>query len=173
MLVRLRDVVPGARTICARAEAVPIQAGWADVVVVGQAFHWFDLDRALSEIARILRTGGHLGVVWNVRDKSVDWVAEFERISGPDNSERTRSSMMKVAHFGPFESRTFRFTQVLDRDGLLAHVKSRSNVAAMDETERRRVTESVMQLVEAHSAFVGKDRFEFPYMTQAFRAERE
>ncbi|MQB01420.1 MAG: methyltransferase domain-containing protein [Actinobacteria bacterium] len=172
MLLRLKEVVPGARTICARAEAVPIQAGWADVVTVGQAFHWFDRDRALPEIARVLRTGGHLGVVWNVRDRSVDWVAELERISGSDNSESTRGSMSKVAHFGPFESHRFRFTQVLDRDGLLAHVNSRSNVAAMDETDRRRVTESVLQLVEAHSAFAGSDRFEFPYITQAFRAEK-
>lgn len=54
--------------------------GEADAVVVAAAFHWFDGDVALAEIHRVLCPTGRLGVVWNVRDESVDWMARLTDI---------------------------------------------------------------------------------------------
>jgi SAM-dependent methyltransferase len=172
MLVRLKEVVAGAYTVRARAEALPIDSSWADVVVVGQAFHWFDHQRALPEIARILKPRGHLALVWNVRDESVDWVAELARITGSDNSQETRSRLKRTSHFGDLEMQSFRTIHFLDRHALVAHVQSRSHVAVLNEADRRRVIAAVMRLRDSHPDLAGQDPIEFPYRMEAYRAEK-
>jgi len=54
----VRRGFPGALAVLGVAEHIPLRGGVVDAVVVGQAFHWFDADRALAEIARVLRPGG-------------------------------------------------------------------------------------------------------------------
>lgn len=172
MVKRLQQSVAGARSICAVAEALPVRDGWADAVLVAQAFHWFDQERAVPEIARVLGTGGHLGLVWNVRDESVDWVGELALIAGRDNSRETRGALPQVPPFGGFVSRKFRMVQVLDRESLLAHVRSRSNVAALPEAERAEVVAAVGRLCDVHPDLAGRDHFDFPYVTVAYRVEK-
>jgi SAM-dependent methyltransferase len=171
MISRLRRGLDDVHAVCAGAEALPVRAGWADVVLVAQAFHWFDQERALPEIARVLRAGGHLSLVWNVRDKSVDWVAELARIAGRDNSAATRASLDGSPYFLPFESRSFRMTQALDRDSLIAHVRSRSAVASLPEPKQAGVIAKVLTLSDTHPDLAGRDTFELPYVTEAYRAE--
>jgi SAM-dependent methyltransferase len=166
----LKRTVAGAVAVCGRAEHIPIRSGWADAVVVAQAFHWFDQDLAMPEIARVLRPPGRLGLIWNVRDESVDWVAELARIAAKDNSAHIRTNLRQVPRFEPFETRSFQMVQVLDRTELKAHVRSRSSVAAMDEAGQRRVMTAVDRLCDTHPDLAGKDRFELRYETMAFRA---
>jgi len=59
------------------AEALPFAAGSLDAVVAAQAFRWFDADRALAELARVVRPGGRLGLIRNMRDRGVGWVDEI------------------------------------------------------------------------------------------------
>lgn len=47
------------------AEKMPLDDSSIDAVFVADAFHWFDAPRALAEIARVLRSGGWLVLVWN------------------------------------------------------------------------------------------------------------
>jgi ubiquinone/menaquinone biosynthesis C-methylase UbiE len=77
MLAELRRRFPAAGAICGTAENIPLADSTVDAVVVGQAFHWFDPDRALSEIARVLRPGGSLALLWNHDDESDPFVAEI------------------------------------------------------------------------------------------------
>jgi SAM-dependent methyltransferase len=170
MVKQLSEAVRGPLAVCAGAEALPVRTGWADVVVVAQAFHWFDQGRSLPEIARVLRPGGRLSLVWNVRDESVEWVARLSEITGPDNSTDTRASLDGAPYFGPFESRSFRMVQVLDIDSLVAHVRSRSRVASLPELEKAQVIEEVRRLCDTHPDLAGVDRIEFPYVTEAYRA---
>ena len=69
-----RANVPGVPMLSTTAEDLAFRAGSLDAVTVAQAFHWFDHDRAIADLARVLRVGGRVGLVWNARDRSVDWV---------------------------------------------------------------------------------------------------
>jgi SAM-dependent methyltransferase len=77
MLAELHRLFPAAGAICGTAEEIPLADDTADAVVVGQAFHWFDPDRALAEIARVLRPGGTLALLCNHDDESDPFVAEI------------------------------------------------------------------------------------------------
>ena len=82
MLAILEEQVPGTRTAVASAEDIPLADRSVDVVIAAQAFHWFDLDRALPEIARVLRPGGRLCLVWNQRNEKIPWVRRLGALIG-------------------------------------------------------------------------------------------
>lgn len=78
---RMRAVLsarnPGVTSLKGTAEEIPLPDGGLDAVVVSSAWHWFDTERAVPEIARVLRPGGRLSVVWNGLDNQVPWVARW------------------------------------------------------------------------------------------------
>ena len=77
----------GVAVLAGAAEDIPLPDERVDAVVVGQAFHWFDAERAYPEIARVLKPGGVLAAMWNAEDVRVPWVAEYARMIGyePDD----------------------------------------------------------------------------------------
>ena len=81
MLAELRRAMPAVRSAPGSAEEIPLPDASVDAVLAGQAMHWFDMDRALPEIARVLRPGGVLAGLWNVDDDRVGWVAGLAEIS--------------------------------------------------------------------------------------------
>ncbi len=81
MLAELQRTLPEVHSVPGRAEKLPLADASVDAVLAGQAMHWFDLDRALPEIARVLTPGGVLAGLWNVDDDRVGWVAELAIIS--------------------------------------------------------------------------------------------
>lgn len=169
--------------VCAAAEAIPVRPGWADTITVAQAFHWFDIDRAIEEIHRVLRPHGTLGLIWNLRDDSVDWVAELSdvigsldaHVSGVADSDRygfdpSHGFVSKSGLFTGFERRVFRHSQRLDVEGLVALVQSRSNVVMKPEGERRELADRVRRLCRDHPTIRGRETFDLPYKTHVFRA---
>lgn len=170
MVQALLRTVPAALAACSTAEAPPVESHWAEAVVVAQAFHWFDQERAVPAIRRILAPGGVLGLIWNVRDESIDWVAELARIAGPENSMETRARLDRLPGFEPFEHQIWRTSQEMDKDMLLAHIKSRSNVATLSASAQQGVLDDVARLCDAHPALRGLETFELPYETHAYRA---
>ena len=80
----MRDVLaksaPSTRVLDGSAEAIPLEDGSADVITVGQAFHWFSSAAALEEMHRVLKPHGQLGLIWNLRDESVQWVSEISYV---------------------------------------------------------------------------------------------
>lgn len=82
MLGELRARLPGVRALRGRAEGIPLPDGAVGAVLAGHALHWFDMDLAGPEIARVLAPGGILAGLWNVLDDRVEWVAGLARVSG-------------------------------------------------------------------------------------------
>ena len=170
MLELLPVTAPGAFAILGNAEIIPLPNASADVVTSAQSFHWFDHPVALPEIARVLRSGGRLAIVWNVRDEREPWV---ERLSELIGSEAT--SAMDVDEpigesgiFGPVERAGFHTEQVLDRETLLDLVLSRSYCAKLPPAEREPVLVAVGGL---YDEVAGEDGVRLPYVTECFRAE--
>ena len=171
MLDQLRAAVPEAEPVTGKAESMPLADGFADAVVAGQAYHWFDHEAALVEIARVLRPGGTFGAIWNMRDESVDWVARLSEVIGSEG-QGEREPEDEVAASGlyePVEEAEFRWEQPLDRGRLRDLVLSRSYCASLPPEEREPVLASVEAL---YDEVAGPDGLLMPYVTYCFRARR-
>ena len=104
MLAQLADAVPQAITAVGAAEAIPLPDGCVDAVLVAQAWHWVDPARALPAVRRVLAPRGVLGLIWNVRDESVPWVAELTRIIHGSEAERFVANDQPLpTELGPIE----------------------------------------------------------------------
>lgn len=174
MLDALRREVPEARPEQGTAEALPLPDASVDAVVFGQAWHWVDVPEASAEAARVLRPGGALGLVWNVRDTSVDWVDRLGAVIRGSAAERMiETDSVRVAPpFGPLERRDVRWSRPMTVDDVVAMAASRSYVIALTPEERADVFDGVRQLLATHPETAGRDRFDLPYVTSAFRAVR-
>lgn len=151
---QLAAAVPGIEVVTGTAEAIPRPDASIDVVTVAQAFHWFDAPAALAEIARVLRPGGGLALLWNERDESSPWVAEMSRtIRWHD---RTVSRYQHVSwpeivaesqRFEPLQERTIGWEQPMTRATLADRVRSISYIAVMPVPERERLVAEVTSLI--------------------------
>ncbi len=169
MLRRLTERVPAARPVLAAAERIPLASRSADLVVAGTAFHWFDAETVLPEIARVLKPRGVLGLVWNARDERVPWVRRLGAIIG--ESEHESDPTRAVDDSGLFETvqtSTFRFWQQTSRQSLRELVLSRSKVAVLSPPEREPVLRKVDELYDEYGR--GHDGMLLPYLTHAYRA---
>jgi ubiquinone/menaquinone biosynthesis C-methylase UbiE len=154
MRAQLETVVPEVEALEGTSEQIPLPDASVAVVTVAQAFHWFDAQPALAEIARVLRPGGHLAILWNERDERTPWVAEMSRIIRWH--ERTVSRYQHVDwaevvatadRFTPLQQRTIGWEQPLTRDLLADRVRSISYIATMPTAERERLVAEVVYLV--------------------------
>lgn len=168
MLLHLRARVPAARVAVASAEHIPVGSRTADVVVCAQSFHWFDHHVALPEIARVLRPGGVLAMVWNARDEAIPWVRKLSTIIGsPENNTDLAGPAGASEHFGLMEEQEFRFWQTLRRDELFDLVRSRSYVALLEQAERDDLLGRVGALYDDYGR--GPDGMQLPYLTRCYR----
>ena len=170
MLALLRRRVPAATSIEGSAEEIPLPESVADAVLVAQAFHWFDRPAALREIARVLRPGGVLGLVWNDRDDEVPWVARLSRLIGSEQDPESDpvEEIQPTGLFGPVEEKRFRLEHRLDRETLLDLVASRSYVAVQPPEGRAEILAAVSALFDE----LADESLVLPYVTYAYRARR-
>lgn len=171
MLDQLRTAVPGVTAVLGAAESMPLPDGATDVVACAQAFHWFDHGPALAEIARVLRPGGRIALVWNVRDERAPWVSELsDAMVGRTGVDRGAAGPIEQSGlFGEVEHATFEHTQAVDREGLRALVVSRSYCAVLPEEERSPILGRVDALFDTHAS---DGMLILPYVVECFRATR-
>jgi SAM-dependent methyltransferase len=169
MRARLLEAVPGVPALEGTAEAIPLPDGSADAVVAAQAYHWFDQPVAVQEIARVLRPGGTLGLIWNTRDDAVDWVARLSELIGPESNDEEEDAIGGSGLYEPAEEREWHWGQPLDRESLRDLVLSRSYCAALPPAEREPILAAVERLYDEAA---GPEGLVMPYVTEAVRAAR-
>ena len=174
MLEQLRAAVPGVPTAIGTAEAIPLPDASVDAVLVAQAWHWVDQDRAVPEVARVLRPGGVLGLVWNTRDESVGWVRRLSAILAPDAAGRRSPGEEHTVptRLGPVVATTHRWSQPFDRAALHQLLLSRSYVITASDERRRELLAEVDLLLAEDEAFTGPPPWPMPYITSAWRITR-
>lgn len=171
--------VPGARLHEGAAEALPFADACFDAVVCAQAFHWFANPQALAEFRRVLRPGGRLGLIWNVRDERVDWVAALTHLiaayegAAPRYASGAWRKAFPAPGFGPLAAAEFPHGHTgRPEDVVVARVASISFIAALPEETRADVAEAVRALIARYPALRGRDTVTFPYLTAAYWCER-
>ena len=179
MRERLVQTLPAVTAFEGTAEDIPLDDESMDAVTVGQAFHWFDGDAALAEIHRVLRPGTRLGLIWNVKDESVDWVHQLAEIieAFRGNAPRVASGAWKDAFertelFTPIERARFSFVHETDTATVVARVTSISFIAAMAPRVREQVVEQVRELLSTHPDTRGQRIFPLRYRTGVYWCER-
>jgi SAM-dependent methyltransferase len=175
MRAALGAALPGVRVLPGTAEGTGLPAASADAVAVGQAWHWFDPPRAAAELARVLRPGGTLALLWNVRDTQTGagWVAAVEEILHRDDPLRTISAAPALGPaFGPVEHRHVRWADPIAPSSLRALAASRSHVLTLPDDAREALLAEVDELAATHPELRGREVVEMPYRTDCFRAVR-
>lgn len=176
MRAELHAVLPDVEVLDGTAEAIPLGDASVDVVTVAQAFHWFDPPPALAEVARVLRPGGHLVLVWNQRDRDHDWVRTFGDLLVDGDLERPYDSYYDVDYaalvaeagggrFTPLDRWETTWEQPCDEDLLVARAASISVVGALPEERRAEVLARVRTLARTHPDLAGRASWGFPYTT--------
>ena len=174
MLAELARALPDVPRLVGSAEAIPLADGSVDAVIAGQAFHWFTPGVALPEIARVLRPGGVLALVWNNRDGSVPWVADLDRLLDAAAHERpdARRSEALAGHplFEPVAEHVVRWADPITLATLLDGVRSRSYVVLLPPAQREALLGAVADVWHAHALDDRTARM--PYRTEVFRTRR-
>lgn len=176
----LRAAVPGVAAVAGVAEALPFAEASLDAVTVAQAFHWFDSAATVAELARVVRPGGGVGLVWNVRERDADWVARVwsimdrvERNAPWRDHDRWRDTA--EADWPGFERpevATFHHDQVLSPEGVVARIASVSHVATLEPVEQAAVLDEVREVIAEHPETRGLDLLRIPYRVDAYAARR-
>lgn len=170
MLDILSEKLPDVRATSGTAEQIPTGDSLYDVVVVGQAFHWFDHAKALAEIGRVLRTDGRLAVIQNERDERIPWVRKLGRLIGtPDSGFDPTPILDDSGFFSAVESQTFRHWQVVDRHTIQDLVQSRSAIATLRPEAQDQKRREVLAFYDDYGR--GMDGMQLPYNCRAWRTQ--
>jgi SAM-dependent methyltransferase len=178
MLGELRRAQPSVRALPGSAESIPLPDASVDAVLCGQSMHWFDLSRALPEIARVLVPCGVLGALWNADDDRVSWVAGLQEVAGGVAAPSLARRRSEAASFGPAQFGTlftpteraeFANSQLLTAETYAELIGTHSLILVMPTEERTR-TLARLRAYLASQPETAKGQFELPMVTVAVRA---
>jgi ubiquinone/menaquinone biosynthesis C-methylase UbiE len=161
MRTLLASLISEVETYAGDAENIPLGDASVDVVFSADAFHWFDGELALAEIARVLRPRGGLVLMWNEPAKPTQpsIAAAGALLNERGSSERQINRYASGAWREPFAGSSFEelsqaqfdHQQVVDREQLLAYFASMSWIAVLPDEERAELLSKVRELLDADS----------------------
>lgn len=172
MLDQLRHRVPGVRAMAGSAEGIPLPDGSVDAILIGQALHWFDLDRAIPEMTRVLTPGGVLAGLWNLDDDQVPWVGRLKEVARSTVSfSRWRPESISLE--GPdvlvVENARFPHGQRRTVESMAATIATHSHVLTLPADERAELTARVIDYLRS-TPETAHGEFELPIVTVVIRA---
>ncbi len=189
---RMRAVLsarcPQAEVLAGRGEDIPLPDASVDAVLISSAWHWLDHEHAVPEIARVLRVGGRLGVMWTHRDGRVPWVAEFNRLAresraadpppgqrdGPPRDRTGAGRYRREIAIPPgiplsqAEERAFEFTLPRTKDELVGLLGTYSGVITLDPDQRADITRRARAFLDSQPW----DRVDLPMTCRCLRSTR-
>jgi SAM-dependent methyltransferase len=185
MLSELRRSLPAVDARSGNAEAIPLPDASVDVVLAGNAMHWFDMALAGPEIARVLAPGGILAGLWNVIDDQVEWVAGLARVSGSaavgprdtPASWRAETADMhlpktgEAARFGSPEQAAFPHGQRRTAESLVATLATRAGMLVMPNPEREAALGRIRAFLATRPE-TADGEFTLPMRTAVLRVRR-
>jgi SAM-dependent methyltransferase len=173
------DRLPGVEVLIGRAEAMPLAERQVGLVCCATAFHWFDFDQAMTEIARVLEQRGALALIWNVRDDRASWVASLSKLLDNYAGDTPRQSTGKWraifddVRFRHLTSKSYPFMQPTRPSGIVDRVMSTSFIAALSHQEQQSVGEEVVRIIETDPGLAGTCDIRFPYLTELHVFEKQ
>lgn len=180
---RMRDVLtarsPGVRVVEGTGESIPLPDAEVDAVFVSSAWHWMDPERAIPEIARVLRDGGRLGLIWTSRDREVAWVRQLDVLRGRDTSEpgpmdrfrrRLDFALPDPPVFHNVARKTFEFSRAMTVDHVVAMLGTYSRAIIASAEDRAQALADARTVLDAR--FPGADTIDIPMRAWCWRADR-
>jgi len=162
--------LPTAEVLDGTAERLPLPDASVDAIFAGQAFHWFARPATDRELARVLRPGGVVGLIWNMPDRSVPWLPELaQAVRQPEATESDDYQDLDTALFTPAEQDWTSWTYPLPGlAGLRELVHTWSWVITRPAAEQQAIDERLRILATRHAELQG-ETIEFPYRTMTVR----
>jgi SAM-dependent methyltransferase len=160
------------------AEHLPFGGSTVDAVMISSAWHWMEPQLTIAEIARVLRSGGVLGVLWNGPDRSVGWVGDLlgQRESrAPDGSppgDRHRFELPDGAPFGNLDRRVIRWPLTMTMEELQGLARTYSANILLSEDERADQADQLARRLAADPRLRDRSDVEVPMGCRCFRAVR-
>lgn len=180
MIRKFQSLYPDIKVLKGSAEDIPLENNTVDAVIAAQAFHWFNGPSALKEIHRVLKPNGKLGLIWNVRDESISWIAELTKIIDPHEGGAPRFKTMswkkafdETKLFSELRLQHFSYIQKGTVETIVDRVGSISFISALPEHQRSDVLTQVRDLVRHHPDTKGQLEIKFPYRTDVYWCERK
>lgn len=173
MRAELARRLPGVPQHEGSAERLPLDDESVDAVTAAQAWHWFDKPAAAAEFVRVVRPGGVIGVLWNVRDDSVPWMAAMSDIVGGEDSLRASrtDAMAEIQAVHPTVERAdFRHTVPMTPEQVVGLASTFSYVRLRPDAER--VHEELRTMLSTHPDTAGARSIEVPYVCATYRIAR-
>lgn len=179
MRAKLVAAMPDVTALAGAAEAMPLPDASVDALVCAQAFHWFASKAALAEMSRVIKPGGKLGLIWNMRDEANPWVAAISGIIAPFEGDAPRAykgtwkAAFPVSTLTPLEEKRFDHGHTgAPEDVIVNRTLSTSFIAGLPDSERDHVADRLRQLIATHPDLSGRAEITYPYVTQAYTATR-
>jgi ubiquinone/menaquinone biosynthesis C-methylase UbiE len=180
---KMREVLaersPAVEVLDGTGESIPLPDASADGLFVSSAWHWLDPERALPEIARVLRDGGRLGVLSTGRDRNIEWIRSLDGSANEPLEETAeaarhrRSRVVQLPDGMPFErveTTAFTFTRRMTVEDIVAMVGTYSAVITASPEDRAAILATARSAVESH--YPGENIIDFPMRTWCWRADR-
>jgi SAM-dependent methyltransferase len=178
MLGELRARYPAVDALIGSAEEIPVPDSSVDAILVGQAWHWFDHEKALAEASRVLRSGGVLAAFWNTEDTDVDWVSGY--LEAANRTRRTPSAQTTAgvpalpAHPAFTASRYSIHPNPVPTtaEKLVGSIATQSWILIADEDERTTALDRLRGYLASRPE-TSSGEFELPLVTDVIRALRK